>query len=166
DWAASLDPAHDIVSTDHYLIGAPEGGFGAHRRLSFAADHTRGIAGGQPWLLMEHSTSAVNWQPVNRAKLPGEMTRNALTHVARGADGVAFFQFRASVAGAEKFHSAMVPHAGADSARWREAVALGEHLRRLGEVRGSTVEAPVGIVFDWPSQWACEQDGHPSQLMQ
>ena len=23
----------------------------------------RGMAGGRPWLLMEHSTSAVNWQP-------------------------------------------------------------------------------------------------------
>ncbi|MEU5673870.1 beta-galactosidase, partial [Micromonospora sp. NPDC047753] len=30
----------------------------------------------------------------------------------RGADGVLFFQWRASRAGAEKFHSALVPHAG------------------------------------------------------
>ena len=36
-----------------------------------AADLVRGLAGGQPWLLMEHSTSAVNWQPRNRAKAPG-----------------------------------------------------------------------------------------------
>jgi beta-galactosidase len=156
----------DIISTDHYLIGDPAGEFGAHHKLAFAADHTRGIAGGRPWLLMEHSSSAVNWQPVNRAKPPDEMTRNSLAHVARGADGIAYFQFRASLGGAEKFHSALVPHAGADSARWREAVRLGEHLHRLAEVRGSTVDAPVGIVFDWPSQWACEQDGHPSLLLQ
>jgi beta-galactosidase len=165
-WAARLDPGQDIISTDHYLIGASDGAFGAHHKLSFAADHTRGIAGGRPWLLMEHSPSAVNWQPVNRAKRPGEMTRNSLSHVARGADGIAYFQFRASLTGAEKFHSALVPHAGPDTARWREAVQLGEYLHRLAEVRGSTVDAPVGIVFDWPSQWACEQDGHPSVLLQ
>jgi beta-galactosidase len=161
-WAAD----QDIVSTDHYLIGPPTGEFSAHHKLAFAADHTRGIAGGRPWLLMEHSTSAVNWQRINRAKVPGEMMRNSLSHVARGADGVAFFQFRASLAGVEKFHSALLPHAGADTARWRESVALGEALHRLGEIKGSAVEAPVGIVFDWSSQWACEQDGHPSMLMQ
>ncbi len=165
-WAARLDPARDIISTDHYLIGAPDGEYAAHHKLSFAADHTRGIAGGRPWLLMEHSPSAVNWQPVNRAKIAGQMTRNSLSHVARGADGIAYFQFRASLAGAEKFHSALVPHAGTDSARWREALVLGEHLHRLAEVAGSSVDAPVGILFDWPSQWACEQVGHPSTLLQ
>ena len=51
---------------------------------------------GEPWLLMEHSTSAVNWQPRNLAKRPGEMRRNSLAHVARGADGALFFQWRAS----------------------------------------------------------------------
>lgn len=165
-WAALLEPGRDIVSTDHYLIGGTTGEFSAHHKLAFAADHTRGIAGGRPWLLMEHSPSAVNWQQVNRAKVPGEMIRNSLAHVARGADGIAYFQFRASLAGAEKFHSALVPHAGTDTARWREAVRLGDYLHRLAEVGGSTVETPVGIVFDWPSQWACEQDGHPSLLLQ
>nr|WP_271209669.1 beta-galactosidase [Rhodococcus wratislaviensis]GLK34355.1 beta-galactosidase [Rhodococcus wratislaviensis] len=163
---AQWAPEQDLVSTDHYLVGPATGDGAAHHRLAFSADLTRGIAGSRPWLLMEHSTSAVNWQPVNRAKAPGEMLRNSLAHVARGADGIAFFQFRASDAGAEKFHSALVPHAGTDSARWREVVQLGAVLRRLEPVAGSRVEAPVGVLFDWESQWACEQDGHPSRLMQ
>ena len=54
--------------------------------LAFSGDLTRGLAGGAPWLLMEHSTSAVNWQPVNRAKAPGQTVRDSLAHVARGAD--------------------------------------------------------------------------------
>ena len=37
---------------------------------------------------MEHSTSAVNWQPRNIAKRRGEMKRNSLTHLGRGADGI------------------------------------------------------------------------------
>ena len=82
------------------------------------------MAGGA-WLLMESATSAVNWQPVNVAKRPGELLVDSLRHVARGADGVGFFQWRASRAGGEKFHSALVPHAGPDSARsarwWRSA---------------------------------------------
>ena len=90
---------------------------------------------------MEHSTSAVNWQPVNRAKAPGQTIRDSLAHVARGADTIGFFQWRQSRAGSEKFHSALVPHAGPDSARFREVCRLGEIAQRLGEVRGSRVEA-------------------------
>ena len=47
---------------------------------------TRGLAGGRPWMLMEHSTSAVNWQHVNPAKVPGGTILDSLAHVARGAD--------------------------------------------------------------------------------
>ncbi|WP_206492803.1 beta-galactosidase [Rhodococcus sp. KRD162] len=163
---ASWAPEQDIVSTDHYLVGPETGDAAAHHKLSFSADLTRGVAGRRPWLLMEHSTSAVNWQHINRAKVPGEMMRNSLAHMARGADGIAYFQFRASKAGAEKFHSALVPHAGEDSARWREVVELGAALRRMAPVAGSTVDARVAVLFDWASQWACEQEGHPSMVMQ
>jgi beta-galactosidase len=111
---------------------------------------------------MEHSTSAMNWQPRNVAKQPGEMIRNSLQHVARGADGVMFFQWRASRAGAEKYHSAMVPHAGTDTKIWREAVELGAILDRLVGVVGTTVNADVALVFDYESWWALEGDAHPS----
>jgi beta-galactosidase len=155
-WAAELD----VVSTDHYLWGelpAP------HVDLAFAADLTRSLAGGQPWLLMEHSTSAVNWQPRNLAKTPGQLRRNSLGHVARGSEGAMFFQWRASVAGAEKFHSAMVPHAGTDTKVWREVVDLGLNLRALAEVAGATVERPpVALLLDWSSLWAGALPAHPT----
>jgi beta-galactosidase len=82
--------------------------------------------------------------------------------VARGADAVGFFQWRASPAGAEKFHSALVPHAGPDSARFREVSALGDALRRLGEVAGSRVRADVAVLHDWEAEWACDLGSHPS----
>jgi beta-galactosidase len=157
-WAPELD----LVANDHYVVGALPDPL-AH--LAFVADLTRGVAGGQPWLLMEHSTSAVNWQPVNRAKAPGEMMRSSLTHVARGADGVAFFQWRAAQASSEKFHSALVPHAGADTDRFREVAELGGVVSRLSELRGSTVEADVAILFDWPSVWAGNAPSLPSSLV-
>ena len=68
----------------------------SHVELAMSADLTRSLAGGKPWLLMEHSTSAVNWQPRNVAKLPDELRRNSLSHIAHGADGAMFFQWRAS----------------------------------------------------------------------
>ncbi|WP_422733941.1 beta-galactosidase [Micromonospora sp. WMMD558] len=154
-WASDVD----VVANDHYLTAAdPE----SHVGLALAADHTRGVAGGEPWLLMEHSTSAVNWQPRNVAKTPGQLRRNSLAHVARGADGVLFFQWRASRAGAEKFHSALVPHAGPDTKVFREVCRLGADLAALSEVIGSRVDADVAILFDYEAWWGVELDSHPS----
>ena len=155
-WANDLD----VIANDHYLVAAdPE----RHIELAFSADLTRGVAGGEPWILMEHSTSAVNWQPRNRPKMPGEMLRSSLAHVARGADAVMFFQWRQSYAGAEKFHSAMVPHGGRETRVWREVVELGAALRSLGPVRGTAVQSRVAIVFDYEAWWASELDSHPSE---
>ena len=120
-------PEVDVVSTDHYLQSEPApGAIPALVELAFCADWTRGVARGSPWVLMEHSTSAVNWQPRNVAKLPGELRRNSLQHVARGADAVLYFQWRAARAGAEKYHSAVLPHAGSDTKTYREAAELGQ----------------------------------------
>ncbi|MFI7607471.1 beta-galactosidase [Micromonospora sp. NPDC049366] len=149
----------DVVANDHYLTAADPR---AHVGLALSADHTRGVARGEPWLLMEHSTSAVNWQPRNVAKTPGQLRRNSLAHVARGADGVLFFQWRASRAGAEKFHSALVPHAGPDTKVYREVCRLGADLAALAEVRGSRVDAEVAILFDYEAWWGVELDSHPS----
>lgn len=156
EWAKDLD----VIANDHYLVAAdPE----RQIELAFSADLTRGIASGDPWILMEHSTSAVNWQPRNQPKMPGEMLRNSLAHVARGADAVMFFQWRQSFAGSEKFHSAMVPHGGRDTRVWREVVELGSALKRLAPVRGSRVESRAAIVFDYEAWWASEIDSKPSQ---
>ncbi|MEV6946271.1 beta-galactosidase [Streptomyces sp. NPDC051172] len=153
-WAPELD----IVSNDHYLQSAdPE----SQIDIALSGDLVRSLAGG-PWLLMEHSTGAVNWQPVNRAKTAGELRRNALAHVARGADGIAYFQWRAAKAGAEQWHSAMLPHAGTDSRIWRDVVRLGADLRALAEVRGATGTAEVAVVWDWNARWAMELPSQPS----
>ncbi|WP_051367046.1 beta-galactosidase [Hamadaea tsunoensis] len=154
-WPADVD----FVSNDHYVLPGPQ----AQDELSFSANLTGNIAGGRPWFLMEHSTSAVNWQPVNVSKKPGELVRDSLTHVAHGADAVCFFQWRQSAAGAEKYHSAMVPHAGPDSAVFRSVTRLGATLRDLAPVAGAVREkAPAAIVFDWESWWAAEADSHPT----
>jgi beta-galactosidase len=155
-------PEMDVVANDHYLdnrLADPTA------ELSFASDLTRGLAGGGSWLLMEQSTGAVNWQPQNLAKAPGEMTRNSLTHVAKGAEAVCFFQWRASLQGSEKFHSALLPHAGTDSEVWREVVALGGTLDRLDEIVGTRVQADVALVFSWENWWAADGESRPTHAV-
>ncbi len=155
-WAHEVD----FVSNDHYVRLDEHG----RDELSFSANLTSGLAQGRPWFLMEHSTSAVNWKPVNLPKGEGQLARDSLLHVAHGADAVCFFQWRQSRAGAEKYHSAMVPHAGPDSRVFRDVVELGRVLREdLAEVVGSRRSpARAAIVFDHPSWWAVERLSLPS----
>jgi beta-galactosidase len=157
-------PHMDIVANDHYTRSSdplPQ------QDVAFSGDRMRALTTDRrPWLLMEHSTSAVSWQPRNRAKKPGELIRNSLSHVAHGADGVMFFQWRASRAGAEQFHSAMVPHAGPETKVFREVVELGGHLQRLAPVLGSRVRrASVGILFDNEAGWALRQGVKPNNFL-
>ncbi len=155
-WASD----QDIVSNDHYLanhLPTP------HTELAMSADVTRSLAGGEPWILMEHSTSAVNWQSVNTAKAPGQMMRDSLSNVARGADVVAFFQWRASRAGAEKYHSAMLGHAGTQSRVFREVSELGAVLQRCAPLAGSHTAARAAFVYDWESMWSTDAASTPSQ---
>lgn len=128
-------------------------------------DITRSLRPDRPWVLMEQAPSAVNWRPVNRPKRPGLMRLHSLQAVARGADGILFFQWRASKAGAEKFHSALVPHVPVDDSRvFREVEALGAELQRLSPVAGSLPpHRRIAILFDWENWWACDLESKPGK---
>jgi beta-galactosidase len=153
--------SQDVISMDCYpdpadpLIGG----------VTFAMndDLTRSLGRGKPWMLMEQAPTAVNWRDVNVPKQPGLMRLWSLQSVARGAGAVMFFQWRASKAGAEKFHSGMVPHVGTERSRvWNEIVGLGADLKKLDALIETKVKADVAIVFDWESWWALELDSKPS----
>jgi beta-galactosidase len=150
----------DIVSDDVYQDPAdPEAGM----RAAMAGDLMRSLGRGRPWVLMEQTSNRVNWRDVNVAKLPGQMRLWSYQAVARGADGVMFFQWRQSRAGAEKFHSAMVPHGPVQSSpAWKEVKQLGQELRGLDPVCGSRVRSEVAIALDWESWWALELPSKPS----
>jgi beta-galactosidase len=152
-------PHQDVIAHDSYPDPADAA---TVADAAFNYDLMRSLGHGRPWILMEQAPSAVNWRAHNPPKPPGVMRLWSYQAVARGADAVMFFQWRASAGGAEKYHSALLPHAGTASRTWREASALGRELGGLGELHGTRVHADVAILLDWPSWWALEQDSHPS----
>jgi beta-galactosidase len=152
----------DAVSVDNYPDPADAE---AHVLSAMVCDLTRSVGGGRPWLLMEQAPSAVNWRAVNLPKAPGQYRALSLQAVARGADAVLSFQWRASATGAERFHSGMVPHAGTDSRVWREVVGLGADLRRLAPLAGHPVRARTALLLDWENWWALEADSHPTSSL-
>ncbi|SEJ22107.1 beta-galactosidase [Demequina mangrovi] len=156
-WADDLDFISDDLYPDPEDPDSP-------MTAAMARDLMRSLGGGAPWMLMEQATSAVNWREFNAPKPAGMHRLLSLQCVARGADGIMQFQWRQSKAGSEKFHAAMVPHAGEDSRIYRDTEALGAELASLADLRGTRCEARVAMVMDWPSWWALEQGSMPSTL--
>jgi beta-galactosidase len=155
-WAKEVD----FVSTDHYLA---QHDIENHIDLAQMADLTRAFAKGKQWLLMEHSSSAVNWQPKNYAKIPGQEIRNSLSFISRGSQGSMYFQWRQGQAGSERMHSAMLPHAGEDTRVFREVAELGAILAAHPEISSyETDKASVAMVFDYEQIWAMMQANMPT----
>ncbi|MGI5238382.1 beta-galactosidase [Dactylosporangium sp. CA-139066] len=155
-WAAE----EDVVSLDTYPDPNDPG---AALRGAMSKDVVRSLGGGRPWLLMEQSPGAASWRPVATPKRPGLNRLWSLQAVARGADAVLHFQWRASRQGAERAHGAMVPHAGPGSRVFREICELGRELAELSGVEGTTVAADVAIVLDWDAWRAVELDHQPHE---
>ncbi len=119
----------------------------------------------QPFVLLEQAPSQVNWRLANVNKKPGVMRLWSHQGLAHGSDGFLFFQWRASVHGSEKFHSAMVPHIGEDSRVYREMVEFGQELPSYKEIMGSRVQADVAIVLDYNNWWTVEFTPGPTALL-
>ena len=153
-WAKEMD----IVSWDNYpAYDTP------WSSIAMTHDLMRGLKD-EPFILMEQTPSQQNWQDYNSLKRPGQMRAQSYQTLAHGADTIQFFQLRRSVGGCEKFHGAVIAHAGTENTRvFREVAQLGAELEQLGDrTLGSANEAEVGLIFDWDNYWALEYTSGPS----
>ena len=135
--------------------------------MAFTHDLARGLKDGRPFWLMEQTPSTTACRDVNPVKRPGVMRLWSWQAVAHGADAVLFFQMRAGRGASEKYHGAVIGHAGRDDTRvFREVAELGAELAHAGgAVLGARTPARVAILFDWDSWWALELSDGPSRLV-
>lgn len=157
-WAPHLD----IIAFDQYpALTTPAW------ETALNHDLMRSLKDGRPHLVMEQSPSQVNWMAQNPHKRPGVLSLQSMQAVARGADGVLYFQWRQARTGAEMFHSAVVSHSGGEQTRIFQQVArIGADLQRLSPlVAGSRIEAEVALVMDWQNWWAVEYQPAPSDRL-
>lgn len=156
EWAKYID----IISWDNYPTNNLPVSNAAMRH-----DLMRGLKDGQPFFLMEQASNQVNWEPQNALKRPGVMRLLSYQAIAHGGDSILFFQWRQSRGACEKYHSAMVPHAGHLNTRvGRELTELGQELEKLGDkIVGSRTNSKVAMMMDWPNWWAVEFSTGPSE---
>jgi beta-galactosidase len=148
-WAADLD----FASWDNYPPGQRE-----HARMALAHDLMRGLKDGAPFWVMEQTPTITASRDVNPVKRPGVLRLWSWQAVAHGADAVLYFQMRQSKGACEKYHGAVLDHAGRTGTRsFREIAGLGKEFSALGDaVLGARTPARVALLFDWDSWWAAE----------
>jgi beta-galactosidase len=148
----------DVVSWDSYPVWHTTGSdwkLGA--QIAFVHDQNRSMKNGKPFMLMESTPSNTNWQPIPKVKRPGMHRLSSLQAVAHGSDSVQYFQWRKSRGGPEKFHGAVVDHVGHEHTRvFQDVAELGEILKQLDPVIGTTIHPQVAILYDWENRWAIE----------
>lgn len=150
--------ALDVVSWDSYPVWHTTGSdWRLASMVAMSHDQNRSMKGGKPFMLMESTPSNTNWQPVPKLKRPGMHRLSSLQAVAHGADTVQYFQWRKSRGSSEKFHGAVVDHAGHEHTRvFQEVSALGADLKKLDALIGAGAPAQVGLIYDWENRWAID----------
>ena len=155
-WANEMD----FVSWDNYPT--PQD---SYAKIAMAHDLMRGVGHGKPFALMEQTPSVTNWHAYNALKRPGVMRLMSYQAVAHGADTVMFFQMRRSIGACEKYHGAVIDHAGHEHTRvFREVAALGEELKKIGpKTLGARTNAKIALMMTWDNWWAVEYSAGPSR---
>lgn len=165
-WFAGLDynvlsDYVDIVSWDNYPSWHQKPDMETADEAAFQHDYMRSLKH-KPFLMMESTPSALNWQGVSKVKRPGMLALSSLQALAHGSDSVQFFQIRQSRGSSEKFHSAVIDHYGETDTRvFREVSRLGEDLANVSFLRGTVVHSSAAIIYDIQSQWAMENSEGP-----
>ncbi|RLL89615.1 beta-galactosidase [Petrotoga sp. HKA.pet.4.5] len=155
----------DVISWDNYPIWHSNDDYDLACGVSMVHDLNRSLKNGKPFMLMESTPSTTNWHEVSKLKKPGMHLLSSIQAVAHGSDTVQYFQWRKSRGSSEKFHGAVVDHCGYENTRvFNDVKNVGETLKRLDEIIGTTVDPEVAIIFDWENRWAMKDAQGPRNI--
>ena len=151
----------DVVSWDTYPTWHKEAVIDTAYDNGMCHDLMRSLKG-KPFFQMESCPASTNWQSVSKLKKPGMLFAQSMQAIAHGGEGALYFQIRQSRGASEKFHGAVIDHYGGNDTRvFKEVSRVGEVLKELKELAGTTVNSSVAMLYDWDSQWAMEDSQGP-----
>src|SRR5271169_6822149 len=115
---------------------------------------------------MEQKAGNVSWQEVNSLVRPGVLRMFTYQLLSRGATAILFFRWRQPRFGTEKFHGAVMPHAGRrDSRVFKEVSQLGEEMKLLAPaLKGTNVETETCILYSHDNEWTLQQPNQPNKF--
>lgn len=161
DRTRAMPPLNTGATQDEADDGSGLGLHSEYRSALEAAarfDMMRSLKGGEPFLMLESAPGMAQWfwHPCHKA--PGLPLLSALQAIAHGSSSVMYFQWRKSRGNFEKFHGAVVDHAGHEHTRvFREVAETGACLEQLAPLISSRVTAEAAILYDPDNTFALEE---------
>lgn len=146
----------DVISWDNYPNWhALENEFDSTVETALFHSLFNSLKKDRPFMMMESSPSATNWQEISKLRRPGMHLLSSMQAVAHGSDTVQYFQWRKSRGQSEQFHGAVVGHDNSEDTRvFRDVTSVGNALKDIKEVAGSVTRNEVAILYDYDSFWA------------
>lgn len=124
---------------------------------AFHHDLYRAVGKGR-WWVMEQQPGPVNWAPYNPAPLPGMVRFWSWEAFAHGAEAVCYFRWRQAPMAQEQMHAGLLRPDSAPAPGLQEAMQVARELADAPEV--TPTQAPVGLIFDYESEWAWQIQPH------
>ena len=147
----------DVVSWDNYPMWHNTDNEEQAPKVAMYHSLFNSLKKDRPFMLMESSPSATNWQSVCKLRRPGMHLLSSMQAVAHGSDTVQYFQWRKSRGQSEQFHGAVVGHDNTEDTRvFRDVSKVGEELKKIAEATGSLTENEVAIYFDYDNFWSLD----------
>lgn len=151
----------DYVAFDNYPVwgGLPE----PNRFEKMASDHDlcRSSKQGKGFWVMEQLSGAQGWSKIGYLPRPGHIRLWTYQAVARGAEAIVYFRFRAALFGTEEFCHGIIDHDGKPKRKFNEVKQIMTELNTFGdEINASSYQAEVGVYFDQENVWAWTHQPH------
>ncbi|MDP5071861.1 MAG: beta-galactosidase [Congregibacter sp.] len=171
DVAADLD----VATWDSYPLGfLDQGWFSNDDKLSYrrighpdwAAFHHdlyRAVGRGR-FAVMEQQPGPVNWAQSNAQPLATAPAFWGMEAVAHGAEFVSYFRYQQLSRAQEQMHAALRLPTGEAAPAWESVSQLATELAAM-PATGSQ-QAPVALLFDYPSCWATTIQPHAPGMSQ
>lgn len=138
--------ADDEYKAEFYQQGDPD-------FQAFHHDLYRSVGNGRLWI-MEQQPGPVNWARYNPAPLDGMVRLWSLEAIAHGAESVNYFRWRQAPFSQEQMHAGLLRPDHKDAQGLIEAKQVKADIEDIGDI--AQVQAHVALIFDYPSQWACD----------
>ena len=125
----------------------------------FCHDVMRGIKN-RPFWVMEQQCGNVNWSQYNTGVRDGTVRLWTWHALARGAEAVVYFRWRACRFAQEQMHSGLRHHDASAAVGYRDVVRMAEERSRMASIAATPCAAEVAILSDYTDLWALSLQPH------
>ncbi|EIT83898.1 beta-galactosidase [Fictibacillus macauensis ZFHKF-1] len=155
----------DFVSYDNYPVWGGLAEPIPPAAIAQQHDLCRATKDGKGYWVMEELAGAQGWSQIGYLPRPGHIKLWTYQAIARGAEAIVYFRWRAARYGTEQFCHGILDHDGKPRRKFEEVKEVFLELKEMGDDWiASHYEPEVGVYYDVENAWAWKIQPQSSAL--